>query len=117
MEGRMWARCGWLWAALLALHGAFPDAWPQAGLRAGARAHGSGAAAWLVASEGARTPRRYLDRSSSLDWLPDVGSRLRALESHAADAARERLREATIETSPSGQSAPRLPAAGDGRAR
>jgi hypothetical protein len=104
--------------ALLALHGAFPGAWPQAGLRAGARAHGSGAEAWLrVASDGPRMPRRDLGRSSSLDWLPDVGSRLRVLESHAADAARERLREATIETSPGGQSAPRLPAAGDGRAR
>jgi hypothetical protein len=78
---------------------------------------GLAAAALAIAPLAAmRVPERTLERTNSFQWLPDVRERLKILEEHGADAARERSNPIGHEISP-GRFTPQPPAAGDERAR
>jgi hypothetical protein len=61
----------------------------------------------------ARRPERASNRKTSLDWMPDVGDRLRVLELHAARNALANTPPA-IDPRPLGRLRPQPPAAGDG---
>jgi len=61
----------------------------------------------------ARRPERSATRTTSLEWMADVHERLRTLEDHAAEAARQSQRF-TFYTDLLGRLHPQLPAAGDG---
>ena len=71
----------------------------------------------IVAALGApRMPERHPSRTTSFDWLSDVHARLRVLEDHAADAAREHF-NSDLQRDPAGRFTPQPPAAGAGRVR
>jgi hypothetical protein len=59
----------------------------------------------------ARMPERHPSRATSFEWMADVPQRLKILEQHATDAARETMR---MTPSLRGRSAPQPPAAGAG---